>query len=205
VQIPDSGQLYTSPLELGFVIDQSASMDLLANHLVKAFNTLLSDLAVPGCFGTLILFNNVCRQIADGVPIAQITKLSSQTYQPAGNTALLDAIGKAINQIGRRFDQQHFRTLIAIFTDGFENVSQFFTVEEIAEMVRTRQTLDAWQFILITPRRGFDFGRQLGIPRQNMVDFEASPAGIAAIIAKLSKTIRAYRLGDKRYFLQLTG
>jgi hypothetical protein len=204
MQIPDAGaQIDNLPLELGFVIDRSVSMQPLKSHLVSAFNTLLAEQAAPNTFGTLILFNHDSQCVANGMPIGQMPKLDA-IYHPAGNTALLDGIGKVINQIGRRFDEIRFRVLIAIFTDGLENSSQFFVIEEIAEMIKNRQTVDAWQFILITPRAGISFGLHLGIPRENIVNFEASAAGISRIIGKLSKTIRAYRLGDKRYYLQLT-
>jgi hypothetical protein len=201
-QIPQTTEIDSSPIEFGFLLDQSQSMRIYEHTLIDAFNALLVDQIAPNTFASVSTFNDVVNPLAVAKPINEVQKLSALNYYPEGDTALLDGIGQMINQVGRRFDQNRFRVLIAIFTDGFENASEFFTSNEIAEMIGARQK-DGWQFVFITPRRGMNFGRQLGIPSENVVTFECSADGIRRILDKLSRTVRAYRLGDRNYTLQL--
>ena len=187
-------------IELGFVIDESLSMQRLSGELCEAFNGLLAEQIAPNAFASLVFFNDNTRLLIDGRPIGQIPRLDSRTYHPAGNTALLDGIGYLIEGIGARFDfiSDRFRVLVAIFTDGYENASSLYSTHDIAEMIAARQN-QGWVFLFITPKSGFDFGRRLQIPAENIVDFKAGPGGIRDVIKRLSRTVKAYRLGDKNY------
>jgi hypothetical protein len=192
-----------SPLELGFVIDKSVSMLGLKTELVTAFNALLAEQMAPNASSTLVLFSDGPQTIFDGQPIRTIPKLDFSLYRPEGNTALLDAIGAIEQRIGRRWNEDHFRVLVAIFTDGFENSSTRFSVSQIADLIEYRQ-MCGWAFLFITPKPGAEFGRRIRIPESNIVDFEVSAEGLKRILGKVSQAVKAYRLGDRDYARLLT-
>jgi hypothetical protein len=96
-----------APIELGFVLDCSSSMDGLAATTVGAFNTLLAEqrkLNTSAGKASLLLFNDACESVFDGFPLATVSDLTVATYQPSGSTALWDGMGAMIEQIGTRFD-----------------------------------------------------------------------------------------------------
>ena len=70
-------------------------------------------------------------------------------------------------------------------------------------MVTYRRTTYDWQFIFIGPKDARDYALSIGIPQSNIVAFEADPAGLRLILDRLSKSLRAYALGDRRYALKL--
>jgi hypothetical protein len=62
-----------APIELGFVLDCSSSMDGLAATTVGAFNTLLAEqrkLNTSAGKASLLLFNDACESVFDGFPVS---------------------------------------------------------------------------------------------------------------------------------------
>ena len=194
--------------KLGFVLDRSESMKSLVDQAIAGFNGLvdeqraLQDAAGQGAGFSLTLFNDTIRLLYDALPIAEVPPLSRKLYEPAGGTALNDAIGSMIQTIGKRATRST-RVLIAILTDGAENSSRSFSVADILQMITYRRTTYDWQFIFIGPREALDYALSIGIPKSNVVSFSADGAGITAIMARLSKSMKAYQLGDRRYALKL--
>jgi hypothetical protein len=199
--LPDTLQ----PPELGFVLDRSASMSSLINEAVTGFNTLVDEqrtVAPPANF-SLSLFNYGIKLLYDAIPLPEVPPLTAALYEPDGGTALNDAIGSMIQGIGKRA-KRSTRVLIAILTDGAENSSRQFSQADILQMVTYRRTTYDWQFIFIGPQDAVPYALSIGIPKSNVVSFDADPAGIRLILDRLSKSMRAYQLGDRRYMLKLT-
>jgi hypothetical protein len=185
-----------SPVELGFVIDKSSSMEHLRHSLIEAFNTLLAEQQAPGVNASLSLFSDDVAVVADHLPVGMLSKLNLQTYKPQGQTALLDGIGSMIFMMDRAATPD--RKLIVIFTDGCENSSMNFDLEGVTYQIKACQD-KGWQFIFVTPYLGVYYAELLGIPRDHIVDFTASNEGLRSIMDRLSKTVKAYRIGDVNY------
>jgi hypothetical protein len=142
--------------ELGFVLDRSESMKRLVDQAIAGFNDLvgeqrtLQDAAGQGSGFSLTLFNDNIRLLYNALPIAEVPPLTRELYEPAGGTALNDAIGSMIQTIGKRATRST-RVLIAILTDGAENSSRSFSVADILQMIAYRRKTYDWQFIFIGP------------------------------------------------------
>ena len=192
-----------SALELGVVLDQSASMSSLINAVITGFNALVDEQrTTQGANFSLELFNNTSQMLYDAVPIGEVPPLRQESYKTDGGTALNDAIAAMIQAIGKR-TKRGIRVLIAILTDGEENASRKFSKADILQMITYRRTTYDWQFIFIGPPGALDYALSIGIPKSNVVSFSADGAGITAIMARLSKSMKAYQLGDRRYALKL--
>jgi hypothetical protein len=184
-------------------------MSSLVNEILRAFNTLvdeqreLKNAKGQGAALSLMLFNTV-QLLYDALPIDEVPSLTRELYQPDGGTALNDAIAAMIQVIGKR-TRHGVRVLVAILTDGEENVSRKFSLSDIHHMITYRQSLYDWQFIFIGPEEAKHYALSLGIPKSNVVSLRADSAGIAAIMSRLSSSIKAYQLGDSRYALKLQG
>lgn len=88
---------------------------------------------------------------SNGVPIKDVPKY---TLVPRGMTALLDAVGRAINEAGCRLaaipeDQRPGLVVFVIVTDGQENSSHEFTRAQIKEMIERQQSVYSWQFTFL--------------------------------------------------------
>ena len=192
------------PPELGFVLDRSGSMASLAAEAIAGFNTLISEQRAvsPSALFSLSLFDHEDLLLHDAVPIAQVPPLTRDSFVPRGGTALNDAIGAMITRIGKRAKRQT-RVLVAILTDGMENGSRQYSRDDLLSMITYRRTTYDWQFVFIGPKDALAYALSIGIPRSNVVAFNADPAGLRLIMSRLSKSMRAYQLGDCRYALKL--
>jgi hypothetical protein len=80
--------------------------------------------------------------------------LDENNYKPSNTTALLDAVGKTINSIGRRLADtpesgRSEKIIFAIITDGYENASHDFSRKQIFDMVTHQREKYCWEFIFL--------------------------------------------------------
>jgi hypothetical protein len=182
-------------------------MESLVNEAIGSFNTLLSEqqklqeVSGAGSSFSLALFNDAVRLLYDTVPIAEVPSLTRELYAPAGGTALNDAIGQMIQAIGKGA-RRSSRVLVAILTDGEENASRKFSKADIFQMITYRRTTYDWQFIFIGPPNSEAYALSIGIPKSGIVSFSTDATGIKTVMARLSKGMKAYQLGDRRYMLK---
>ena len=143
--------------EIIMIMDRSGSMAVLRNDAIGGFNTFLEDQKKqPGAANlTLVLFHQYYDVIYAGRPIQEVPPLTTETYVPGGSTALLDAMGKAINQTGARLaamEEQNRpgKVIVVILTDGQENSSMEFNKTRIAEMVQHQEEKYGWKVIFLS-------------------------------------------------------
>jgi len=114
--------------------------------------------------------------------------------EPRNMTALLDAIGKTVNNVERRFNQkdeedQPERVLFVIVTDGGENASKEFSRPQVFEMIEKVKRDHEWGFTFIGANQdSIGTGNSLGISRGSSVNFVASQAGVRS----MSKGVSCY-------------
>jgi len=117
---------------------------------VNAF--ILSQTNVPGeALLTLVQFDTEYEFLHRGTPIRKVPK-----YQlvPRGMTALLDAVGRAINETGARLAampeaERPGLVVFVVMTDGEENSSKEFTKATVKEMIERQQSQFQWQFTFL--------------------------------------------------------
>jgi hypothetical protein len=195
----------SSPPLIGFALDSSDSMRSLARDAISGFNTLLAEqqkLESSGSKFTLATFSDAVRFLYESLPISEVPPLSDNLYAPSGSTALNDAIGQLILHLGKQA-QRFTRVLVAILTDGMDTSSHQFGSKDILQMVSYRRLNYDWQFVFIGPKEALSYALSIGIPKSNIVEFNVSADGIGLIMDRLSKTVRAYQLGDQHFALQL--
>ena len=109
--------------------------------------------------------------------------LTVGTYQPQGNTALLDAIGSTIAALLQTPDinSPNTATLVTTFTDGQENASRVYSAETIKAMVQRLEATGRWTFALLGP--------------------QSTVTGLADMLAVKAKNVSGYdesSVADKR-------
>lgn len=142
--------------ELVFILDRSGSMSGLEPDTIGGFNSLIrKQKDVEGeALVSLVLFNHESEVIYDRVPIKHVESLTERQYYACGSTALLDAVGDAIHHIGNvhkyaREEDVPEKTMVVITTDGMENASYKFTVQQIKNMIEHEKTKYGWEFLFL--------------------------------------------------------
>ena len=95
------------------------------------------------------------------------------------------------------------RVLIVIITDGEETSSSHYSLPYVKELIVHRQKVSGWSFIVIAPKAA-SLAFKLGIPVTNARNWQSDPDAIAGLLGRVSKTISAYQLGDKKAMLRLS-
>jgi len=187
---------------INVIIDKSGSMSALTQDTIGSFNTFLQDQKkVEGeAVFTLCTFNHDYSLVHDFVKLASVPDLNSKTYQPSGNTALLDALGTTINTVGQKLasmpeDERPSKVIFLVVTDGEENSSSRFTKEQIKSMVEHQRDTYKWEFVFIgADPDAFHTGQSYGFSASNSVSYNATKGGTRDLYSSVSSNMRSYRL-----------
>lgn len=188
------GKKKSKTVDIVCVVDRSGSMQPLTDDTIGGFNTFLKEQKeLPGEANlTLVLFNHEYGLICDRVPVQDVKNLNRKTYFASGMTALLDAIGKAVTNV-RDSQEKKTPTIVAIFTDGYENASKEYKLETVKVLIEKLQEKN-WEFHFLGA--GIDaIGEavQLGIDSQNVVAAAADSRGIAQTYSAYTVSAKAFR------------
>lgn len=88
--------------ELVFILDRSGSMAGLKSDTIGGFNSMLKKQQTEtegDVFVSTILFDHESLVLHDRLPLAEVKPLTEEDYEVRGSTALLDAIGDAVNHV----------------------------------------------------------------------------------------------------------
>jgi uncharacterized protein YegL len=193
------------------VLDRSGSMADMATEAIGGFNGFLEDQQKqPGHAKlTLVLFDHEYIVAQDGRPVQEVQKLDAHSYQPRGNTALLDAIGRTITTVGERLDhtpeqERPDKVLIVILTDGLENASKEFSLKQINQMIQHQREVYSWEFrFLGADQDAIQVATSLGISADNAVQFDHTPQGVTMAFQAISACSVAYRTDDLHFTTRL--
>jgi len=157
IPVPDAGadgeergDLEAVPLDITVILDRSGSMDAIRDDAIGSFNAFLRERKEknPESKMSLVLFDDQYEVRQTGVPIQSVDPLSYETYIPRGSTALLDAIGRTIRTIEERAHEDE-EVLVAVLTDGQENASVRYRLEQIRELICEKESRD-WDFVYLS-------------------------------------------------------
>lgn len=169
--------------EIIFLLDRSGSMSGLESDTIGGFNSFIRTQCKLGeTLLTTVLFDDKYEILHNGVHASGIT-LTEKEYFTRGSTALLDAVGKTILNVGFRLsrtegpDRPH-KIIFVITTDGLENSSREFTYDKVNQMISHQKEKYQWEFIFMGAN--IDVAKEsekLGIDPFKAFRYEASEAG----------------------------
>ena len=141
--------------ELVFIIDRSGSMGGLETDTIGGFNsTIAKQREEPGrALVSTALFDDRYELLHDRVPLEHIHHMTDKQYYVRGSTALLDAMGRTIEDItGKRHavpkEQRPGKTIFVVITDGLENASTRWTADQVRHLVEKKQS-KGWEFLFL--------------------------------------------------------
>jgi len=153
------------------ILDRSGSMATHKSDTIGGFNEFLEDqkkLSGDAVL-TLVQFDDEYEVLHNFINIRDIKPLDDHSFKPRGSTALLDSMGKTINDVGKTLAdmQEHERpdrVIVVTVTDGHENASKNFTRESIFDMIKHQKDIYNWHFVFIGANQdAIATGTSLGI------------------------------------------
>jgi uncharacterized protein YegL len=171
--------------EIVVVADRSTSMTGIITEMLAGYNGFIEEQkkdTTPANV-TLVTFDDVSEIIYAGTPLAEVPALTREQYFPRGCTALLDAVGDAITETGKRLSEMKEedrpnKVIVMIMTDGQENRSRRFSGEKIKEMIKHQREVYKWQFLFLgVDIDAYEMGNQFGIAADNILSSAKADMG----------------------------
>ena len=170
--------------DITLVVDRSGSMSRIREDAEGGVNTFVSQQTKePGeALFTLVQFDTEYEFLHKGIPIKEVPKYE---LVPRGMTALLDAVGRAINETGERLakmaeEDRPGLVIFVVMTDGLENSSQEFTKAQIKEMIERQQNEYNWHFTFLGANQdAFAEAGSMGIPMGGAANYDADKVAYA--------------------------
>lgn len=189
--------------ELVFIIDRSGSMSGLEKCVIKGFNSMLEQQQKDEtpCYINTMLFDDKRELVHDRDLLRQTPMLTDDIYYVRGCTALIDAIGEAVNHISMihkyiRPEDVPANTLFVIITDGMENASRYYTVSKVRGMISERRKR-GWQFLFLGIEDAEEVADDLGIREDYATEYNCDAKGLEIVYNCISKAITEVRNGRK--------
>jgi hypothetical protein len=179
-----------------FLLDRTGSMEAIRDDTIGGFNAYLDGLKGNGGADidfTLIQFDSVSiDKICVAVPVAEVEKLTRETYQPRASTPLIDAAVKTINAVeAALLHGPAAKVVICIQTDGQENSTEH-NWAELNALIKEKSA-KGWQFNFMgVGIDAYDQGARMGIsPAATMAyDHRDRQATVAAFSASAENARR---------------
>jgi uncharacterized protein YegL len=185
--------------EIVFILDRSGSMGGLENDTIGGFNGFVRKQSEAGQTSlTTVLFDNGYEILHNGID-AKNAVLTNAEYFVRGTTALLDAVGKTINDVGKRLNETHEdlrpgKVVFVITTDGLENASNEFSYDDVKRMITHQTEKYGWEFIFMGANiDAVQEGGRLGIKTGRSFNFAPSPIGISEMFGHCENLIGTIR------------
>jgi uncharacterized protein YegL len=168
--------------DITVVLDRSGSMQKCRADAEGGINSFINDQkAKPGeCNFSMVEFDTNYNFVHKGVPISSVPPYK---LVPGGWTALLDAVGRAIDETGSRLaaTPEHARPGLVVFvivTDGEENSSKEYTLQQIKQKIEHQQSAYNWQFTFLGANQdAFLAGASIGVRASGVAQYDVNNAG----------------------------
>ncbi len=187
--------------EIVCVIDNSGSMALIKTDAIGGFNQFITaQRELEGeAVVSIYLFNRTTTQIANCMDIKEVELLTEETYITSGMTAMNDALGKSIDEVGQRLTSTKAadrpdKVVFCILTDGEENSSVEYKISQVKDMIKHRQSSYDWEFVFLAANQdAMEAAKAYSFSPDSSFDFEATQKGVRDAYTKMSNYVTTVR------------
>lgn len=184
---------------VALVLDKSGSMASCRAQAIEGFNSQMEVIKENASKGgetkiSVVIFNGLVDIQQDAVPADKIEKLTHESYQPMGSTAMLDAVADAIASLEKHDDEgEQTAFLVVTISDGEENASMRTNSKTLAEKIQQLEGTNRWTFGYIGANQDLSkINEYLNIPLQNSLVYVASASGYSTMNNASSASIGSY-------------
>ncbi|BBX67881.1 vWA domain-containing protein [Mycolicibacterium psychrotolerans] len=188
------------------LLDRSGSMETSKKATEDGWRELINEQRLlPGqCQMTLAQFDTEYEVLYPPTPIADVPDL---VVEPRGMTALLDAVGRFVTEVGRRLAalpevQRPGHVICVIMTDGMENASHEWSWQAVKELITAQRDQWQWKFLFIGANiDAVEVGARMGFSADNSITYDDSHyESTVAVMASAREMVRRTRGGEDAAF-----
>lgn len=187
--------------EIVFILDRSGSMSGLEGDTIGGYNSMLEKQKKEkgDALVSTVLFDDKIEVLHDRVDLKTMKPITDRDYYVRGCTALLDAMGSAIDHIGTvhkyiRDEDRPEHTVFMITTDGLENSSRRYSYDKVKEMVEFEQEKYGWEFLFLGANMdAISEAKRFGIREERAVNYVCDSEGTAINYRAMSDAVSAVR------------
>ena len=158
--------------------DRSGSMQDIAGDMRGGFDSFIAkETGQPGTtLVTLAQFDDRYDVVYTDRPIAAVPALS---LEPRGMTALLDAIGRFITEVGAGLaalpeEDRPAAVTVLVMTDGHENASREWTGDAVRALIAQQESVYGWDFVFLGANMdAVEVGTNLGFAPGKSLTYDA--------------------------------
>lgn len=180
--------------KIAVILDRSGSMSPIAAATVEGLNKYIADQQKePGTTEiTIVQFDHEYEVLVADADIKTVKPLTMEQYQPRGMTALLDSIGKQVNDLGKKLAampeaQRPGNVIVVIITDGAENASKEFGYDKIQSMIKHQESMYSWTFTFLGANIDVAVEAQkLGVQLSNSQSYASTHTGVKSAFMSAS-------------------
>lgn len=184
--------------EIVIIMDRSGSMTSIRDAMQEGFTHFIAEQRkVPEpCNVTFYRFDGAVEKVFEECPLDSV---GAMLLEPRGSTALLDAMGTAIVQVGARLAakpdaQRPGKVVVVTITDGEENASREFSIERVASLVKHQSEAYNWQFAFLGANiDSFKVAATMNIATSATMDYAANASGVRGMMANVGEVVSSYR------------
>ncbi|GAB2716846.1 vWA domain-containing protein [Nocardia thraciensis] len=171
---------------IAVLLDRSGSMQSIKSDTEGGFAAFLEEQrAVPKRIEvTLAQFDTEYEQLYANCPLAQVPPLH---LQPRGMTALYDAVGRLVTEVGtelaqRPEDRRPGTVIVVVLTDGHENSSREWSHAAVKSLITQQQEVYNWNFLFLGANMdAVAIGAEMGFDPRQAITYAAAPGGVAGV------------------------
>ncbi|MBD3216419.1 MAG: VWA domain-containing protein [Candidatus Lokiarchaeota archaeon] len=190
-------------VEIVVVADRSGSMETMRDDAIGGFNAFLeSQKKLSGkAVMTYVQFDHQYNLCFTGKLLKDVDPLDRTTFVPRGQTALIDAVGRTINEVEERIAKadpadKPDAVVIVVLTDGKDNASVEFKLSRVKQLIE-KKTKDGWDFTFLSADMdAVSTGQSLGFARQNVALYCESGQGTQSAFHSFSSRVADVRCGS---------
>ncbi len=183
-------------LHLTLVCDHSGSMDGIRADAEGGVNAFLKKMAAIGATLILVEFDDAYDVLWKGEAVG----VPEYKLVPRGNTALLDAVGRAMADTGEYLAAipealRPNKVVFCVQTDGHENWSKDWTLARVREKVKEQIDKYAWEFVFLGAGLSAFQGEQFGF--QHVTSHSGSGSGTRNTYNVMASSVMSYSAGNE--------
>ena len=176
---------------------------------ISGFNEFTGQLrAAPGeATLKLVQFDDRYETVFDK-PLHEVPWLNAEMFVPRGRTALFDAQGRTIIELGDELrnlpeSDRPGKVIVMTMTDGMENASKAYTNERIRAVINHQRDVYKWEFLYLGANQdAISVAADMGIPQSAAITYAANAVAVANTMRASADYVNAVRLDS---FCQLPG
>jgi len=192
---------------IAIILDRSGSMESCKESTVSGFNEFIrNQKKIPGeATVKLVQFDDQYETVFDK-RLENCPELTQSTFVPRGSTALLDAQGRTIVELGQELaalpeQERPSKVIVVTLTDGQENASKEYSLDKIGAMIQEQRDKYNWDFVFLGANQdAVATAAAMNIPLPSAMSYSTSKSGIAATMAAVSHYVGSARAGKAAAF-----